>query len=357
MRNKSILKKLRGRMLLFGILMGVVFPIYANFFVIFKEGYFLFFVIGCTGAGITVGIVSFYFVKTILLKQLQIVANTSTELKKKNLKTTIRIESHDMVGEIIEGINNVILEIRGLLINIQAIFESSDKVLQNVNQQTDKEISSTTIASAIDTVVQSTEHISELTASISDILRQGQKAIASSQKEMSTITLQIESLVNTMNSLVTHSTAIQNVLNVIGEMTAQTNLLSLNATIEASKAGDSGKSFMVVASEIRRLSTNSANNSGLIREKIEAINLAVEEASFLVETIHSQITDNQNEENKVEKHFEDIFQITSNFIHSNTELKVSVDTLNSSFSQTQQTLNDLKTDLSKLKVSIAQYSA
>jgi len=357
MSNKSILIKLKGRMLLFGIFMGVVFPVYANFFVTFKEGYFLFFIIGCIGAGITVGVMSFHFVKSILLKQLQIVANASNDLKNKKLKTTIHIESNDMVGEIIEGINNVIVEIRGLLTSIQDIFNSSEKVLQNVdNKKINDDVSANTVASAIETVVKVTEHISELTSNISDIVRQGQKAISSSQKEMGTITIQIDALVNTMNALVLHSTEIQNVLNVIGEMTAQTNLLSLNATIEASKAGDAGRSFMVVAKEIRNLSAKSANSSDSIRSKIEAINIAVEEASFLVETIHSQIIDNQNEENKVEKQFEKIFQITANFIQSNIELKMSVDTLNASFGHTQQTLNDLKTDLGKLKKSIAQYS-
>jgi len=355
MKNKSILRKLKGRMLLFGILMGIVFPIYANFFVIFKPGYFLFFVIGCIGAGITVGIMSYHFVRTILLKPLQIVANASNDLKTKNLQTTINLESRDMVGEIVEGINEVIQEIRQLLMNIQAIFESSDKVLQNIDNHSQQEFTSTTIASAVETVAQATEHISELTTSISDIVRQGQKAIVSTQQEMSTIILQIDELVKTMNALVLHSTSIQQVLNVLGDVTSQTNLLALNATIEASKAGDAGKSFMVVAAEIRKLSNHSAAASDQIRMKLEAINSAVEEANFLAETIHTQIIDNQTEENKVEKHFEEIYEITSNFILSNSELKLSVDTLHQSFSQTQQTLHELKLNLNNLKLSIAPY--
>jgi methyl-accepting chemotaxis protein len=59
MNNISILRKLKLYMLGFGIAMGIVFPVYARFFVIWKEGMFGFFVIGCLMAGLTVGLVIF----------------------------------------------------------------------------------------------------------------------------------------------------------------------------------------------------------------------------------------------------------------------------------------------------------
>jgi methyl-accepting chemotaxis protein len=356
MRKRSILRQLRLRMLLFGVLMGLIFPVYANFFVMFNEGYFAFFVAGCIAAGITVGIVSYYFVKTILLKQLQIVAIASTELKNKNLNTVIHIESDDMVGDIIEGINNAIAEMKNLMAEIQAIFESSEKVLNNVHNGHSQAIeSSMNIATAIETVSQVTQTISDLAAQTSVIVRQGQKAISSSQSEMNTVSKQIDALVKTMNDLVGHSSEIQNVLKVIGELTAQTNLLSLNATIEASKAGEMGRSFMVVAGEIRQLSVRSAGSSSAIRKKIEEINSAVEEAHFLVDTIHTQIIDNQSQENEVVKHFDNINQITAHFDESNGELKSSVGTLNFSFGKTQHTLEELTQNLNKLKGTIAAY--
>ena len=81
--QKSILKKLQLNMMMFGVLMGIVFPIYAKFFVEWKEGMFVYFVIGCIAAGITVGVVSFSFVRIILLKPLLKVSGVANNLKDK----------------------------------------------------------------------------------------------------------------------------------------------------------------------------------------------------------------------------------------------------------------------------------
>ena len=81
----SILKKLKIYMICFGIFMGIVFPVYANFFVSWKEGMFVFFVIGCMCAGITVGIVSFLFVKIILLRPLLKVSDLAKDIENKDI--------------------------------------------------------------------------------------------------------------------------------------------------------------------------------------------------------------------------------------------------------------------------------
>ena len=77
--QKSILLKLKIYMISFGVVMGFVFPVYANFFVVFNEGMKIFFIIGCLLAGITVGLVSFAFVRNILLKPLLLVSDVATD--------------------------------------------------------------------------------------------------------------------------------------------------------------------------------------------------------------------------------------------------------------------------------------
>jgi len=126
MRNKSILRKLQIYMLSFGILMGLVFPVYASFFVIWKEGAFVYFFIGCLMAGITVGLVSYFFVRIILVKQLNKISVQATALENKDISKQIHIESDDSIGLIISGLNSAVLSIKDLFSEIRKIYELAD---------------------------------------------------------------------------------------------------------------------------------------------------------------------------------------------------------------------------------------
>jgi methyl-accepting chemotaxis protein len=102
-------------MLLFGLSMGIVFPIYARFFVIWKEGMFLFFLAGCILAGITVGVVGFWFVKVVLIRRLNDISLIANDLKNNHIPDAIEIDSNDKVGVIITGLNSAIQSIRKLV--------------------------------------------------------------------------------------------------------------------------------------------------------------------------------------------------------------------------------------------------
>uniref|UniRef100_UPI003F664577 methyl-accepting chemotaxis protein n=1 Tax=Gorillibacterium sp. sgz500922 TaxID=3446694 RepID=UPI003F664577 len=67
------------------------------------------------------------------------------------------------------------------------------------------------------------------------------------------------------------------ILDVLGNMTKQTNILSLNAAIEAARAGTAGKGFMVVADEIRKLAEQSKDNIGVVAEITETIQGEIDE--------------------------------------------------------------------------------
>lgn len=88
-----------------------------------------------------------------------------------------------------------------------------------------------------------------------------------------------------VNSLVSKSKDISEVINIIQEIAFQTNILSLNAAVEAATAGEAGKGFSVVAQEVRNLATRSADAAKQIKDVVDSIQLdtnRIEKSSKIV---------------------------------------------------------------------------
>lgn len=154
MNKSSILRKLQIAMLAFGIAMGFVFPVYANFFVEWKSGMFIWFFIGCLMAGLTVGLVSFWFVKVILIKKLKSISGLASQLKNKDISTHIDLQSEDEVGEIVKGLNASVINIRSIFEEIENVISTSRTLLDYSNSSLNQETSLNHIENRIQNVAE-----------------------------------------------------------------------------------------------------------------------------------------------------------------------------------------------------------
>lgn len=112
---------------------------------------------------------------------------------------------------------------------------------------------------------------------------------------------QMNTLLNAMNEIESSSKNIINIMQTIDEISEQTNLLALNASIEAARAGEAGKSFSIVANEVRNLADQSSNaaksTKKIINDSMIAIyngkSLAINAANTLTECVkQSDVTIN-----------------------------------------------------------------
>lgn len=137
---------------------------------------------------------------------------------------------------------------------------------------------STTISELVATsrqIAESAQRVAQIAEQTAQGAKSGDSIVDKGQEAIGGIRRQIDTVVSHMLDLGRKSQEIGAVLDIVSELAEQTNILAINATIEASGAGEAGKRFAVVAEEIRKLADRVAGSTKGIRSQIEDVRGAV----------------------------------------------------------------------------------
>jgi methyl-accepting chemotaxis protein len=211
--------------------------------------------------------------------------------------------------------------------NAVGLVQSSSAELQAAaNQQATsaKEQSSamneiaTTIRELIATsrqIAESAQRVSAVADDTDKSARAGDDTVEKANASISGIRRQTDLVVSHMLDLGKKSQQIGSVLDIVSELAEQTNILAINATIEAAGAGDAGKRFTVVADEIRKLSDRVAGSTKEIRGLIDDVRAAVNTTVMATETSSKAVDGGA-------RHFEDVatsFRQITDMVSTTTE--------------------------------------
>jgi methyl-accepting chemotaxis protein len=124
-----------------------------------------------------------------------------------------------------------------------------------------------------------------------ELAEQGERRAASAVNEMQHIATTVGQAAAKIQQLVSRADEIGSIANVIKEIAAQTNLLALNAAIEAARAGEQGRGFAVVADEVRGLAERTATATVQIEQMIQGIQGDTRGAVQVMSSVASQVKD------------------------------------------------------------------
>ncbi len=267
-----------------------------------------------------------YLVTRRLIAPLDHVVAAAGELAKGNLTTQVEVKAGNEIGELADSFNHMIKSVREMVAQINStagtLSVSSEQLrstaddlykgTQDLNSQTDQVVTAMTEVSQTNMdVAKNASSAADAAKNSSGTAVQGKSVIDATANSMEAISETVNGAATTIEELGKSSAQIGEIVAVINGIADQTNLLALNAAIEAARAGEQGRGFAVVADEVRKLAERTGQATQDIADRISAIQKAATESVEAMRKGAEEVTKGVDQAKEASMSLDSIVQVSS----------------------------------------------
>ncbi|MEI2283772.1 methyl-accepting chemotaxis protein [Paenibacillus polysaccharolyticus] len=320
---------------------------------------------------ILIGLAIAIIIGRMISKPVQAVAQATSRIAEGDLTgATLKVRNKDEIGEMAEAFNVMSVNLRSLIHQVndgaERVAASSEELTASTEQTAiaNEQVATTMgeIATGMDAqvrmvsegfqtmnelatgfrqVAENTTVVSEKAAEASAQTISGSESIRTAVGQMNSIQNTVSSLAGVIEELSKHSTDIVKMVDAISEISAQTNLLSLNAAIEAARAGEHGRGFQVVATEVRKLSEQSAQSAGEIVGLVSSIETGMRNAAHSMSVVSSEVQEGIQLVHQAGSTFDHIRTSVSGVAGQAQEVSASIEQMNAGVEQINASMKSI----------------
>jgi methyl-accepting chemotaxis protein len=284
--------------------------------------------------------VSYYIMSDLMARVNDLTSVMSVVRDKSDLKVKTTLHGNSELGQISLGLNSTLDKFSGAIKEIasssyslaSAAEETSQTCEHNAQSMIDQQGGIALIATAIEELSSTVKEVAYNTQMTTDSAKEadikakeGVLVVKTSYQSIEDLASAIDALAVRITSLHESSKNITSVIDVIKSVAEQTNLLALNAAIEAARAGEQGRGFAVVADEVRTLAQRTQESTAEIENFIVSLQTEANAAFNVIESSQGKAAQSVKDSKKVEIAFHDIMDSVSNIFSMTEQIATAIE--------------------------------